>query len=43
MLELAIKILGYLPYEFLWVYIVFMLVAFFILIGIIVKLLGGNF
>ena len=43
MLEIAINILGFLPYEYLWVYIVFILILFFILFGIIFKLLGGNF
>lgn len=42
MLEIAIKILGYLPTEFLWIYIVFILILFFILFGIIFKLLGGD-
>ena len=42
MLEIAIKILGFLPYEFLWVYIVFILLLFFILFGIIFKFLGGD-
>ena len=41
MFELAIKILGYVPYEFLWIYIVFMIVLFALLIRLLVKLLGG--
>lgn len=41
MFELGIKILGYLPYEFLWIYIVFLIVLFVLLIRIIVRILGG--
>ena len=41
MFELAIKILGFLPYEFIWVYIVFIIVLFALLIRLLVRLLGG--
>lgn len=41
MFDLAVKILGYLPYEFIWVYIVFIIVIFALLVRLILRLLGG--
>ena len=43
MFEITKEIIGYLPQNMMWIYIVFILVFFFLIVGIIFKLLGGDF
>ena len=42
MFEIARNIIGYLPQNMMWIYIVFILVFFFLIVAIVFKFLGGD-